>query len=207
MSAYFKRVAASGGTIFTGGIGWVDRSGDVVASSSGGAAVDVADRVYFKRVTATGKPYISAGLIGRKLRQPIVVVAVPTRDAAGRLTGMLTGRDPADDARRSAKQTQPLGIERPDDRRPRRAASALGPDARLEPGAARADPDARLRGTSPTRPASRADNHHVIVVRGREASRAGRSRSTGPRRASTHRPDARSSSSSSPSARRCWPCS
>ena len=91
ISAYLKRVAASGGTIFTGGIGWVDRSGHVLASSSGGPAVDVSDRVYFKRVTATGKPYISAGLVGRKLRQPIVVVAVPTRDAAGRPTGMLTG--------------------------------------------------------------------------------------------------------------------
>ena len=81
----------SGGTIFTGGIGWVDRSGEVVASSSGGAGVGVADRVYFKPVTATRKPYISAGLIGRKLRQPIIVVAVPTRDAAGRLTGVLSG--------------------------------------------------------------------------------------------------------------------
>ena len=157
MSAYLKRVAASGGTIFTGGIGWVDRSGHVLASSSGGPAVDVSDRVYFKRVTATGKPYISAGLVGRKLREPIVVIAVPTRDAAGRPTGMLTGRDPADDAR-ARKADAASGHQRPDDRRSRRAASALGPGARLEPGAAHADPARWARGTSPMLRASRADS-------------------------------------------------
>ena len=64
------------------------------------------DRVYFKRVTATGKPYISAGLVGRKLRVPIVVVAVPTRDAAGRPTGMLTGAITLTTLAR-AKRTQP----------------------------------------------------------------------------------------------------
>ena len=110
ISAYLKRVSASGGTIFTGGIGWVDRSGHVLASSSGGPVVDVSDRVYFERVTATGKPYVSAGLVGRKLRQPIVVVAVPTRDAAGHLTGMLTGAIRLTTLGR-AKPAQPLGID------------------------------------------------------------------------------------------------
>ena len=110
MSAYFKRVAASGGTIFTGGIGWVDRSGHAVASSNGGPPVDVSDRVYFKRVMATGRPYISAGLVGRKLRQPIVVVAVPTRDAAGRPSGVLTGAIRLTTLGQ-AKQTQSLGMD------------------------------------------------------------------------------------------------
>jgi anti-sigma regulatory factor (Ser/Thr protein kinase) len=91
MASYFKRVASGGGTIFTGGIGWADRTGDLIVSSSGGKAVNVADRVYFQRVTATGKPFISAGLVGRKLREPIVVIAVPTRDASGRITGVITG--------------------------------------------------------------------------------------------------------------------
>ena len=31
------------------------------------------------------------GLIGKRLKQPIIVVAVPTRDARGRLSGVLAG--------------------------------------------------------------------------------------------------------------------
>ncbi len=110
MASYFHRVARSGGTIFSGGIGWADRSGEVVASSSGGKPVSVADRVYFKTVSASGKPYISAGLIGRKLRQPIIVVAVPTRDAAGRLTGVLSGAIGLKTLGQS-KQNSALGFE------------------------------------------------------------------------------------------------
>ncbi len=109
MSAYFKRVAAGSGTIFTGGIGWVDRSGQAIVTSSGGPVVNVSDRIYFQRVTATGKPYVSAGLVGRKLRQPIVVIAVPTRDAAGHPTGMLTGAIKLG-ALGQSKQTEALDI-------------------------------------------------------------------------------------------------
>ena len=89
MSGYFRRAGV--GTIFTGGIAWVDRAGRVAASSSAGPAVNVSDRLYFKDVLATGRPYVSAGLVGRRLHQQVIVVAVPTHDAADRLTGVLTG--------------------------------------------------------------------------------------------------------------------
>ena len=42
-------------------------------------------------MVATGRPYVSAGLVGRRLHQQVVVVAVPTRAATGQLTGVLTG--------------------------------------------------------------------------------------------------------------------
>ena len=49
------------------------------------------DREYFKQVMATDKPYISDGLTTRVSNRRVVVIAVPTRDAAGRLTGLLAG--------------------------------------------------------------------------------------------------------------------
>ena len=49
------------------------------------------DRVDFKRVMATGKPYVSAGLMGHGFARAIVVVAVPTFGRYGSLDGILTG--------------------------------------------------------------------------------------------------------------------
>jgi anti-sigma regulatory factor (Ser/Thr protein kinase) len=109
MDAYFKRLAASPGEIFDGGIGWVDPAGQVTASSSG-ASVNVADREYFQRVMKTGSPYVSSGLIGKHLKQQLVVVAVPTRNAAGRLTGVLTGGIELKSLGQS-EQTRDLGFE------------------------------------------------------------------------------------------------
>ena len=83
MNAYFARVNPSGRRSFSGGLGWIDRKGWVCASSNpAGSAANLSKRLYFRRVLATGKPYVSAGLIGKRLKQPIIVVAVPTRDAA-----------------------------------------------------------------------------------------------------------------------------
>jgi anti-sigma regulatory factor (Ser/Thr protein kinase) len=90
MDAYFKRLAARNGQIFNGGIGWVNSSG-LVAASSSGVSVNVADRLYFQRVMKTGSPYVSSGIVGKRLKQELIVVAVPTRNAAGRLSGVLTG--------------------------------------------------------------------------------------------------------------------
>ena len=42
-------------------------------------------------MVATGRPYISAGIVGRRVHEQVIVVAVPTRGATGRLTGVLTG--------------------------------------------------------------------------------------------------------------------
>ncbi len=92
MSAYFRRINPGRRAPFTGGLGWISRKGLVEASSNtGGGRTDLSKRTYFRRVLATGKPYVSAGLIGRRLKHPIIVIAVPTRDARGRVAGVLAG--------------------------------------------------------------------------------------------------------------------
>lgn len=91
MTSYFARVNPRRAPQFSGGLGWIDRRGLVRASSNRGGVTNLSKRLYFRRVVATGKPYVSAGLIGKRLKQPIVVVAVPTRDARGRLSGVLAG--------------------------------------------------------------------------------------------------------------------
>jgi anti-sigma regulatory factor (Ser/Thr protein kinase) len=92
MTAYFERFAAAHGQPFNAGIGWTDLSGRVVASSrASGRGSDIAGRTYFRRVVATKRPYVSAGIIARQLHAPVIVVAVPTFDAKHRLTGVLEG--------------------------------------------------------------------------------------------------------------------
>jgi anti-sigma regulatory factor (Ser/Thr protein kinase)/GAF domain-containing protein len=93
MQSFFRRVNGPGSTPFTGGIGWIDRGGIArVANTPGSVAVgSLADRDYFRQVVATRKPFVSSGLIGRRLEQPIIVVAVPTFGPDGRLTGVLAG--------------------------------------------------------------------------------------------------------------------
>jgi serine phosphatase RsbU (regulator of sigma subunit)/anti-sigma regulatory factor (Ser/Thr protein kinase) len=94
MTAYFRRVHRTDKALFTGGLGWVDRSGELMASttsSRSSSAINVADRGYFMAVMATRRPFISAGLVSRRGRRPVVVMAVPTYDASGRLSGVLAG--------------------------------------------------------------------------------------------------------------------
>jgi hypothetical protein len=93
MSVYFRRLESAKAPLFNGGMGWIDRSGSVRVSTNSAATaapLNVSDRTYFKRALATSKPYVSAGLIGRRLGQPVVVVAVPTHGRDGRLSGVLT---------------------------------------------------------------------------------------------------------------------
>ena len=42
-------------------------------------------------VMQTGAPFVSEGLAARRTHRRVIVMAVPTRDAGGRLTGVLTG--------------------------------------------------------------------------------------------------------------------
>ena len=91
MSAYFRSADPPGSSLFSGGLGWSDRHGLVLASSRSGAPVSIASRLYFRHVLTTARPYVSAGLIGRRLKQPIVVVAVPTYDGRHRISGVLVG--------------------------------------------------------------------------------------------------------------------
>ena len=94
MRAYLDRLASSRGSAFNGGIGWIDRRGVPSVSTTAPPIArppSVADRTYFKRVLTTGRPYVSAGLTTRTQHQAAVVVAVPTRDSGGRITGVLAG--------------------------------------------------------------------------------------------------------------------
>ncbi len=92
MRQYFRRVEASKSGFFTSSLGWSDLRGAVRASSVAAASpLDVSDRLYFRRVLATHEPYVSAGLLSRRTKQPTVVIAVPTFDAHGRLSGVLSG--------------------------------------------------------------------------------------------------------------------
>ena len=94
MRTYFKRLESAKAKPFTGGLGWIDRQGvSRVASNrrTGAAPLSVADRSYFKAVVATGDPFVSEGLVTRTANRRVVIMAVPTRDRAGHLTGVLAG--------------------------------------------------------------------------------------------------------------------
>ena len=94
MARYFKRVQRRAPQpTFTGGIGWIDRDGTSRVSDRfpNGSGSNVSDRTYFKTVMATGKPYISEGLVTRVGQRRVVIMAVPTRDVAGKISGVLIG--------------------------------------------------------------------------------------------------------------------
>ena len=91
MRAYFKRIER-GNPPFNGGLGWIDKRGELeVSSSSTSGTVDLSQRTYVRKALTTGKPYVSAGLIGRRNGQQVIVTAVATRDRNGRITGVLAG--------------------------------------------------------------------------------------------------------------------
>ena len=94
MATYFAQL--QGGAkreLFTGGLGWIDRNGisRVSGTNPRGTQLSVSDRSFFKAVMATGRPFISEGLTSRVSKLRVVVMAVPTRDAKGRITGVLAG--------------------------------------------------------------------------------------------------------------------
>jgi serine phosphatase RsbU (regulator of sigma subunit)/anti-sigma regulatory factor (Ser/Thr protein kinase) len=94
MQRYVTRLEPPGDPTFSSGLGWIDSAGIVqVSSVRGGVArrIGVADRSYFARVIATGRPYVSQSITSRLTRKRVVVLATPTRDARGRITGVLVG--------------------------------------------------------------------------------------------------------------------
>ena len=93
MDDYFARVVAPLGGPFVGGLGWIDGRGIERVSTNPmlGSGLNLSDRSYFKQVIATDAPFVSEGLAARGTRKHIVVMAVPTHDARGRLTGVLAG--------------------------------------------------------------------------------------------------------------------
>ncbi len=115
MTPYLRRVAAHGGKLFTGGIGWFDTDGRLRASTTSPLpAVNVADRDYFKRVVATRKPFISSGLLARTTGKPSVVVAVPTFGRTGKLSGVIAAgilvEPPAKPTAQQQQQNEDLGF-------------------------------------------------------------------------------------------------
>ncbi len=94
MLAYFRRVASADAVSFPGGVSWIDAKGiSRVTSAQATLArpVDVSDRSYFKAVIATGRPFVSEGIVSRRNGHHVVVIAVPTHDATGAISGVLTG--------------------------------------------------------------------------------------------------------------------
>ena len=79
--------------LFNGGMGWIDTNGIVRASTN-------SQRIP-RPTSATGRtssaslppaaPMLSGGLIGRTIGAPVIVVAVPTRDLGGQISGVLVG--------------------------------------------------------------------------------------------------------------------
>lgn len=94
MATYFAKIQKSSKPPpFTGGLGWIDRGGVLRVSDTRprGARVDLSDRSYVKVAISTGRAFISEGLTTRVDNRRVVVMAVPTRDRRGRITGVLTG--------------------------------------------------------------------------------------------------------------------
>jgi serine phosphatase RsbU (regulator of sigma subunit)/anti-sigma regulatory factor (Ser/Thr protein kinase) len=96
MSRYFARIQPATldpeRKLFSGGLGWVNTAGILSASDTDprGMQVSVADRDYFK-VAITGKPFVSEGLTSRLTKKKVMVMSVPSRDANGRVNGVVTG--------------------------------------------------------------------------------------------------------------------
>jgi hypothetical protein len=97
MLDYFSRVQPPGGSLFPGGIAWSNLHGVVRVSTNRpevGDIADVTDRSYFRQVIKTGRPFVSEGLTGKLNGQQDVATGYPTRNAAGKLTGVLIGSLP-----------------------------------------------------------------------------------------------------------------
>lgn len=111
MQAYFERVARSNPTTFAGGYAWIDSRGVVTVSGAFPTMTgrSVADRSYFRSVMKTGKPFVSESLVGKVSKRLVTVVAVPTHDRDGHVTGVLTGS--WEPARRSESTPSKSAIE------------------------------------------------------------------------------------------------
>jgi serine phosphatase RsbU (regulator of sigma subunit)/anti-sigma regulatory factor (Ser/Thr protein kinase) len=93
MQGYFERLQPKAGQgVFSAGLVWVDGNGIAQASAVPGTAArhpDLSGRSYVWTVMATGKAFVSEGTTAWPGGAHVIVMAVPTRDARGRLTGVL----------------------------------------------------------------------------------------------------------------------
>ncbi|MBA2642671.1 MAG: SpoIIE family protein phosphatase [Actinobacteria bacterium] len=105
MTKYFAGFRPGKGSTFTAGVGWIDLDGRQRATSDPGGPIQasLADRTYFAKVVSTKKPFVSEAIVGGTTGRRLVVMAVPTRDEGGRITGVLAGgivvQPSGDDAR------------------------------------------------------------------------------------------------------------
>ena len=80
--------------LFSASVRVIRPDGSVVASvprSPERLAVNYADRDYLLGVLRDGKPVIGRPVMGKALKRPVVSIAVPLRDAQGRVVGALAG--------------------------------------------------------------------------------------------------------------------
>ena len=91
MRLYFARFGP--GLSFTAGVGWIDLTGRQRATSdaNGPFRASLADRSYFKDAIATRKPVVGEAIVAQRTKRRLIVMGVPTRDARGRLSGVLAG--------------------------------------------------------------------------------------------------------------------
>jgi len=83
-------------TEFAGGLGWIDAKGVTRAwsiSSPKRVGVNVSDRSYVKTVLTEGRPAVEI-VVGRASEAPSIIIAVPTRSADRRISGILAGSLP-----------------------------------------------------------------------------------------------------------------
>ncbi len=76
---------------FDAGYSWIDTHGMMQARSGGytGPPIDFTDRLHVRTALHTGKPTVSAVLIGAVNQVPIVAFVVPTYDDAGKVNGLI----------------------------------------------------------------------------------------------------------------------
>ncbi|HEY7563687.1 MAG TPA: hypothetical protein VIA81_02055, partial [Acidimicrobiia bacterium] len=93
MEPYLRAFSRSGLGLESG-IGWIDRQGQLQIESvleSDQLPVDLSDRSYVAEVLSTESPVVSEGLIGRASGEPLMVLAVPSRNEQGEVNGLLIG--------------------------------------------------------------------------------------------------------------------
>jgi serine phosphatase RsbU (regulator of sigma subunit)/anti-sigma regulatory factor (Ser/Thr protein kinase) len=93
MRRYFTRLQpAVGHGLFSAGLAWIDRQGVARVAVVRGADAhhpNLSSRSYVANVRATDRPFVSESTDGWFGGDHVIVMAVPTRDARGRPTGVL----------------------------------------------------------------------------------------------------------------------
>ncbi|HJU71480.1 MAG TPA: hypothetical protein VJ603_06510, partial [Paucimonas sp.] len=79
---------------FRGGIAVIGLDGKAIADypvMPGRRGMYFGDRDYFRNPVTTLRPYIDKPMVGRVLKRPILTIAVPVLDAAGKVRAVMTG--------------------------------------------------------------------------------------------------------------------